>query len=168
MAGRSPLFHLLVSPVLMACTQPQTHVGEDQDSGFLCMVCQLPCTLEGAIVWWYNGKRYIKKVGPPGLDNPIGLGLPPDPLGQVQFFTRAPPRYLPHSWLPEAGWWNWVCIGAPLAGRQAWTIKTVGSSSLVFVLFMGCGAKAYVPKVSCPTGTKSPSEEEQSKQLGLS
>lgn len=30
------------------------------------------------------------------------------------------------------------------------------------------GKKAYVPMVSCPTGTESPSGEEQSKQLGLS
>lgn len=39
----------------------------------------------------------VRKAAPLGLDNPTGLGLPPDPLGQVQLFTGAPPRCLPHS-----------------------------------------------------------------------
>lgn len=41
-------------------------------------------------------------------------------------------------------------------------------SSLVVALSTACGAKAFVPKMSCPTGTESPVGKEHSKQLGLS
>lgn len=57
-----------------------------------------------------------QEAAPLGLDNPTGLGLPPDPLSQVQLFTSAPPRCLPHSQLPEAGWYDWVCI----RGSSGW------------------------------------------------
>lgn len=62
-----------------------------------------------------------------------------------------------------------MCLRGSL-GWQADLAHQQGSrlSSLVLALSTACGAKAFVPKMNCPTGTESPAGEEQSKQLGLS
>lgn len=105
------------------------------------------------VVQW---KRYIRKVGPPGLDNPIGLGLPPDPLGQVQFFIRAPPRYLLRSWLPEAGWWNWVYIRGSSGWQAGLDYQDSGLKQLGFCPLHGLWGKGLCPKGKLSNWDKEP------------
>lgn len=88
-------------PVLLACTQPQTHVGEEQGFWLSACVCQfLPWKEQPFGSTWGKVSR---EAAPAGLDNltvrssSCSVGLSPALHGM-------PPRCLPHSLLPEAGW----------------------------------------------------------------